>query len=233
MRGTATFQGLSLEDAETWVDVVAAAVVDACGLDAETARVTATFASFDDSDRRRRLSDGVVATYDASVLEAHGAAAIEAVEDLTADDLDASLEDVAPTMYAESVFDAVTTSDVEYVGTWDATQSPVPAPTFRPTPAPSERPTAKPTTPKPSVYDDGNDCAYARDGVCDEPRYCAYGTDTYDCTMPTPRPTRKSQRAGSPADAEDDGLADDADAGLPLARLSPLAFALVLALLSA
>ena len=27
----------------------------------------------------------------------------------------------------------------------------------------------------------GNDCEYAYDGECDEPEYCAYGTDSYDC----------------------------------------------------
>jgi len=26
-----------------------------------------------------------------------------------------------------------------------------------------------------------NSCRYAFDGECDEPRYCAVGTDTFDC----------------------------------------------------
>jgi hypothetical protein len=28
-----------------------------------------------------------------------------------------------------------------------------------------------------------NSCAYAYDGVCDEPTYCTFGTDSYDCTV--------------------------------------------------
>ena len=53
-------------------------------------------------------------------------------------------------------------------------------------------------------------CRYAHDGVCDEPTYCEYGTDTTDCSMPT-----TAWDSGSPSAASSSASASQPSASEP------------------
>ena len=138
---------------------------------------------------RRRLDEGVEVTYDLTVLARDGDEAVAPLGGLTTAAFDDPLAAAADAGGAADVFAAVATADVSAVESWAATPAPSPGPTPGPTPRPTRAPTRAPTprpTPRPTWADQANSCVYARDGECDEPRYCARGTDTADCPAAAP-----------------------------------------------
>ncbi|KAH8055927.1 hypothetical protein JL722_7746 [Aureococcus anophagefferens] len=75
------------------------------------------------------------------------------------------------------------------------------APTRRPSAAaPTRRPTRAAPTRRPSAADAANSCRWADDGECDEPEFCAVGSDARDCARTAP-----STAAPTPSDDVDGG----------------------------
>ena len=145
--GSYTLEGLTAAVANANLGVLEEAVATAAGVALSDALVAVTVSEY----ARRRLTSGVVAAYQLTVLASVADEAVSQLRATDAADFDTELATAAQANDAAEAFATVVTADVGELTQFDATLPPVSAPTPRPTTAPTLRPTTAAPSPDPTT----------------------------------------------------------------------------------